>query len=193
MTVLAVEGMVDNRPRIFEESEAIDIDNSASVMSFAQREMVTTFMEGINADLRSYMASSTEGLFRGLVDVIIDQVQQSHPKAAKILQAKVSPGLDELLRQLFEAWQSMSKERFWGPIIDVVASLPKDELAGMAEALVNLTKFKRRVSPEEESVAGPIDVAIITKGDGFVWVKRKHYFDPALNPRFMSKYSMEGK
>lgn len=46
----------------------------------------------------------------------------------------------------------------------------------MAESLVNLTKFRLRVSPERETVSGPIDVALISKGDGFVWLKRKHYF-----------------
>jgi len=57
----------------------------------------------------------------------------------------------------------------------------------MAESLVNLTKFKRRVSKEQETVGGPIDVAVITKGDGFVWIKRKHYFQPELNPRVLAR------
>jgi len=68
-----------------------------------------------------------------------------------------------------------------------VSMLPKDELASLAEALVNLTVLKRRTSTEAETVGGPIDVAVITKGDGFVWIKRKHYFDPALNPRYMAR------
>ena len=63
-------------------------------------------------------------------------------------------------------------------------SLPKEELAEMAETLVNLTSFKRRVTPEAETVGGPIDVAVISKGDGLVWIKRKHYFVPELNPRY---------
>ena len=62
--------------------------------------------------------------------------------------------------------------------------LPKEELAELAEALVNLTSLKRRVSPADETVGGPIDVAIISKGDGLVWIKRKHYFKPELNPRY---------
>lgn len=71
-----------------------------------------------------------------------------------------------------------------GPIMSIVEWLPKEELAEMAEALVNLTSFKRRVTPEAETVGGPIDVAVISKGDGLVWVKRKHYFPPELNPRY---------
>lgn len=58
----------------------------------------------------------------------------------------------------------------------------------MAEALVNLTSFKRKISLEIETVGEPIDVAIISKGDGFIWIKRKHYFDPKINLRFIENY-----
>ena len=39
-----------------------------------------------------------------------------------------------------------------------------------------------------ETVGGPIDVAVISKGDGFVWVKRKHYFPADLNNHFFRNY-----
>lgn len=58
----------------------------------------------------------------------------------------------------------------------------------MAEALVNLTSFKRHVSKESETVGGPTDVAIISKTDGFIWIKRKHYFDGNLNRHFLKNY-----
>ena len=69
-----------------------------------------------------------------------------------------------------------------------IASLSKEDLAELAESLVYLTYLKRRMSFSEESVGGPIDVAIITKGDGFVWLKRKHYFDKELNHDFIHRY-----
>lgn len=62
--------------------------------------------------------------------------------------------------------------------------MPKQELASFAEALVNITVAKRKVSAELETVGGPIDVAVISRHEGFVWVKRKHYFDAGLNPRY---------
>ena len=83
------------------------------------------------------------------------------------------------------------KEHYIKPIMEVVQGLPKDELAAMAETLINLTSFKRRVSMEEETVGGPIDVAVISKGDGFVWIKRKHYFEPELNQQFFANYYKE--
>ena len=61
-------------------------------------------------------------------------------------------------------------------------------VAEMAESLIYLTYLKRRITFAEESVGGPVDVAIISKGDGFIWKKRKHYFKPELNPHFFSTY-----
>ena len=66
--------------------------------------------------------------------------------------------------------------------------MPKEDLAAMAESLVNLTSFKRRISREAETVGGPIDVAVVSKGDGFIWIKRKHYFNKELNPYFFANY-----
>lgn len=69
----------------------------------------------------------------------------------------------------------------------MIEFLPKQDLAYMAESLVNLTAFKRKVSNDNETVGGAIDVAIISKGDGFIWVKRKHYFDKNLNHHYFTK------
>ena len=74
------------------------------------------------------------------------------------------------------------------PIINVVISLPKTELAAMAESLVNLTSLKRKVSLQAETVGGPVDVAVISKRDGFVWIKKKQYFSPELNPQLVQRY-----
>jgi len=49
--------------------------------------------------------------------------------------------------------------------------------------LVNLTSLKQRMNVQNvATVGGAIDVALISRGDGFVWLKRKHYFSSELNP-----------
>lgn len=69
----------------------------------------------------------------------------------------------------------------------MVGYLSKEDIAELAEALVHLTQLKLKVSPEPETVGGPIDVAVISKGDGLIWIKRKHYFEPDLNPRYFHR------
>jgi hypothetical protein len=44
---------------------------------------------------------------------------------------------------------------------------------------------------QDENVGGPIDVAVISAGDGFIWIKRKHYFEAERNPHFLANYYRE--
>lgn len=76
-------------------------------------------------------------------------------------------------------------------LIETVAYLSKEDLADMAESLVRMTCIKRRITSTQETVGGPVDVAVITKGDGFIWMKRKHYFDPKLNTQFFERYNKQ--
>ena len=69
--------------------------------------------------------------------------------------------------------------------LDVVRALPKEEMANMAQAIVEITALRRKVDSPLETVGGPIDVVIISKGDGLVWAERKHYFDLAKNRDFL--------
>ena len=73
------------------------------------------------------------------------------------------------------------------PLWSSVASLNVEELAELAETLVLLESLKEKVTSRTQSVGGPIDVAVITKSEGLVWIKRKLYFDPALNPRYLNR------
>ncbi|NUO83387.1 hypothetical protein HUU05_25220 [candidate division KSB1 bacterium] len=73
----------------------------------------------------------------------------------------------------------------------MVSSLPKGELGALAEFLVNLTKVKHHVSKQPETVGGPIDVAVISRADGIVWIQRKHYFKAELNPQYFERKNKE--
>ena len=188
---MEIDGIIENRLKYsLGTSKRIDDKTASSIMPFAQKEMVYTFMQGINPDLESMIKESTEKVFYGIIKIILDKLKDNFPSKSKVQEDITSAG-KELIGKLFKSWGDQSEKSHWRPIVSIATSLPKDELAAMAEALVNLTKFRRRVSDEKETVGGPIDVAVITKGDGFVWVKRKHYFDPKLNPRKMNNYLRE--
>lgn len=187
-----MEEMALGRLRYVETGDDQIGDKSmALVMPFAQDEMVHSFMEGIDGKLLAFMESSTNELFGGVVEEIVRLVAAADPKLGKNLEKAIMPRVPVLLESLTERWKKR-RENYWRPVVSITGSLPKDEIAAMAEALVNLTKFRRRVSTDRETVGGPIDVAVITKGDGFVWVKRKHYFSPEYNPRVVARYQQGG-
>ena len=90
-------------------------------------------------------------------------------------------------RRLVNAIQDFRKRSGGSDFERALVHIPKDELAGVAASLVNLNSFKKRMSMNIESVGGPVDVAVISKGDGFIWIDRKHYFDADKNPHFMRR------
>lgn len=189
------ECVIGNRLRYVEANHSkIGIaghESVASVNPFAQREMVNRFMEGVDPRYLYVVESYVSEL-----------LMKGYPfKIAQALAGKITDELQETVRkELVELGEKLAEDfkaelneyrrhQFVQPVIDSVASMPKDELAAMAESLVNLTAFKRRMtSVETDTVALPIDVAVISKGDGFVWIKRKHYFEPELNHQFFSNY-----
>jgi hypothetical protein len=52
----------------------------------------------------------------------------------------------------------------------------------LARFLVHSAIMFSRFLPGYQVVGGPIEIAAITKHEGFKWITRKHYFDQTLNP-----------
>jgi hypothetical protein len=61
-------------------------------------------------------------------------------------------------------------------------AMPIKDAIDVAEFLVDLTSKYSRYTPGAATVGGPVEIAAITKHEGFKWVKRKYYFSQDLNP-----------
>lgn len=161
---------------------AIDQDNTSGLVPLAMSEMIGTFVWGISDNGFEQILTSFRNQAKGLLDVI--RAAGHIPAATEVgsfVEDAVSKHARELVGYLGEYHRM--------PLHRVIGCLPRSEMAELAEALVFMESMKERVTTPAESVAGPIDVAVISKGDGFIWTKRKHYFDPKLNPRFFTRHA----
>ena len=175
---------------VFNSSTMISSESAASVFPFAQREMVDLFMTGIDPTYREQVEGWIGGFLDGLPSTLLAglSLNSSNANAVEAALAEVAP---DIKANFTKSLNEYAHQFHTGPIVSAVASLPKEGLAEMAESLVNLTSFKRRVTLDLETVGGPIDVAVISKGDGFIWIKRKHYFDADRNPQFFGMIRRE--
>jgi hypothetical protein len=142
---------------------AISSSHPAAVIPFAQNDQVRLFMEGLHPNIQKW--------FVGTLGELKDQYN---------LDQKV---VERLTRRLDDHINSHGR-----PVVDAVRFLPKAELAEFARALIAFTAFRLRMSLADESVGEPIDVAVISRGEGLVWVHRSHYFPPELNPGFFRRF-----
>lgn len=177
-----VYGTIAGRLKFFETTK-FDVDRSlvpdAAIIPFAQKEMVDRFMYGLDEDFLQIAQSYFSGALGSLktnIEAIVEQIVGAGDAASQAIDSI----LDEFNNTIVHGHLTRVQSEF----SNMVRSMPKQELAALAESLVHITSLKRKFSAGAESVGGPIDVAVITRAEGFVWVRRKHYFDPALNPRF---------
>jgi hypothetical protein len=161
-----------------EDIDKIDSKNSASICPYSQTEMVHQFVRGIDPDFAGMITDKFDAVLHSLSGLLQDQDKQKGDALSSLLTDYIGATIDVAYKD---------------PILDTVACMQKSELTAMAEAMVNLTALKRHVSTDSETVGGPIDVALITKGDGFIWIKKKTTYDPAINRHLNQGYFRGGK
>ncbi len=193
-TAYEIEGAMGGKLKYREfGSEKIDhkYENAAGVAGFAQSQDVSNFMEGAHPQYDRLVDETITKVVEEFPDSLVDFIEKKNGRPMKQIRLRVHKIGRELRGKIQKEFKAFRSEQFTNPIIMTISGLPKDELARVAENLVNLATIRQRYSPGMETVGGPIDVAVISKGDGFVWIERKHYFEAAKNPQFFAKYYMK--
>lgn len=175
---LEIDGTYFGKLKILSRRE-VDIDRDgdyAEMIPFAQKEMAERFIYGIDKDLTSDIAK--------FISKAVDEIAAAKPGAfdeeeLNAVRASVSSSFDDTIEKLIGVERQ--------DILDIVNFMSKKELGEMAHALVELTSAKRRFSTAQETVGGPIDVAIVSRSEGFIWIRRKHYFESDANPGYFTR------
>jgi hypothetical protein len=161
-----------------------DEDTSTGlVVPFAQSDIMYVLMEGISRQHINFIDRTLTTVMNEKSDAMVKSFVPTADQPKEIQkQRRENRVTIEAFEKEFAEYRRTSLVK---PVLDVVASLPKEEMADMAQAMVEITSLRRRVDSPLESVGGPVDVAVISKGDGFIWIKRKHYFNIELNRDFL--------
>ncbi|WP_128933999.1 hypothetical protein [Bradyrhizobium zhanjiangense] len=157
---------------------SITHDTPAWLDSFAQTDMSDTFSLGISRDVYISVMNTVNSGLREFANDVFNAAGGNGP--IPNLQNHVSKALDAM----GDSIMANARREHAIPLRRVLGVLPVDEMAELAETLINLQSLKEKVTRNSETVGGPVDVAIITKNEGLLWAKRKHFFDINLNSRF---------
>jgi hypothetical protein len=97
-----------------------------------------------------------------------------------------APELPEMIKNEVSkaSWTKVEKIFSTGAVMrqPATAPMPFADAIALARYLVDVTVGYSRYLLGPDIVGGPVEVAGITRHEGFRWVTRKHYYPQALNP-----------
>ncbi|MDO5862492.1 MAG: hypothetical protein Q4Q58_06860 [Thermoplasmata archaeon] len=168
----------------YEKGTIINSSTKSWIEPFAQSDVIQSYLYGINEDLQRIICDAVSRILNDVTAAFIDATSMDSMRT----------GFEKMNAQLVESFTAdvngYTADVFMGPVKDSIAFLSKDEIATLAESLIKLTSLRRRASDEYETVGGPVDVAVISKHEGFVWISRKQYFNLILNPQYARQKEM---
>lgn len=171
---------------VISDSQSINHQQNALICPFAQMEDMATLIEGIHPALEKELHSEMGNTLNELRQEILKEIHDS-----STIEAISKIDIGDFVKKFQQTCAIKKAQAYTRPLVSHIAMLEKEDLALLAENLIAITSLRKKVTMAPESVGGPIDVAVISKHDGFVWLKRKMYFGKELNPQFRDNYYRE--
>lgn len=68
--------------------------------------------------------------------------------------------------------------------LDAIKQFDLQKMACLAENLIKATELHRKITFRQEGVGGLVDLAVITREDGFQWLNRKSWYEPSKGGQY---------
>jgi hypothetical protein len=119
------------------------VRNQSAIIPFAVRDMTERFMEGADRDYRLWIHSTISELFEMNSMSIIDRYVNVPTIEKSRIKGVVRRAIRRNLEQFAKDEDRYVMQKFINPVVDTIELLPKEELANLAESLVNLTYLQK--------------------------------------------------
>ena len=143
----------------------------AAICPFAQTDIMEALLTGVNPLFKEEAVKRSVELLERLDEQIAIQEGNSDEIWSIINKVKYK----DLIRKFSNAEEKRARaaRQVW---IEALKDYDLQDMAQLAENLVAMTGFERHMTFKNEGVGGPIDLAVITKNNGFTWLNRKSWY-----------------
>lgn len=164
--VSVFHGFVGGVVRVATEDVLVTSPASPSnVIAFAQRDAISGFMYGRDP---SFVRQAHD-----CVDDLLDELYLSDEEEDWKGAPAVRGFVEKLHLRLDNAFDIHAVEKFLSPLVAVVQSLSRTEMARLAESLVGIQALRANSLGQMPTVGGPIDVVVVSRKHGVEWIHRK--------------------
>ena len=190
VVTVCISGTFDDRLRYYfdeDDSDDITTTNSASIIPFAQCDTMLSLMRGIHPLMLDTVIQKYEDSLEISKEKILEAAEAAGVTKSQLAKLTDAVNMEEAVEKYRQELVGYYRNTFIDGVVDAVESFNVEDMVDMAESFISITNLQRHISSSEESVGGPVDVAVITKSEGFVLVKHKQWFQREMNPQMIER------
>ena len=164
-------GQADRVNYSIQDVTCISDEKPVAICPFAQTDVISTILHGISDDWYDEVKERLNA------ESILEYAFRPYEWEEK-------PELDtslfrEELEKLFGDFsfrQKVTRSNSYSAWEKALDGYDLEEMASLADSLIDLTGFQRVLTFRQEGVGGPVDLAVISKNEGFTWLRRKGWY-----------------
>lgn len=159
------------------EKDIIDISDErpVAICPFAQKDVIKALLRGIHIGWSDSVCSAFYKMNDFSRNDVFNPFPEETPPDSEFYRmlSEIKTG-DLNVRFIRDGNRKLdSIQRVWEKsLVDYDLA----DMASLADSLIDLTGFHRILTFSTEGVGGPVDVAVISKNDGFTWIRRKSWY-----------------
>ena len=157
-----------------EDIHAISDDNPVAICPYAQTDIMEALLTGIDPVFYEGICFKSKDMFEEITGQI--SFEYLFEEGAEEIESILKKVKHSDLASKFERYGSSIKEAEKREWLRALRNYSIQNMAHLAENLIAMTSFERHMTFSEEGVGGPIDLAVITKNNGFIWLNRKSWY-----------------
>jgi hypothetical protein len=131
------------------DSRSVSLDTPAQIKAFATTDMVNTFQMGFSPDVFGTVREELKKALGSFAETLGKELGHTGPIP------NLKDHIEAAVKAHTDNWAKAARRAHAWPLLRVIGSLPVDEMAELAETLVELQSLKEKVTKPTESVGGP--------------------------------------
>ena len=158
-----------------EDIICIGNNRPVAICPFAQVDVIKSILRGIHTDWSENALDVFQRIVNPYYGFLFKPLSGEEEPGTEFRKMLAEVETEDLERQFCkEGMRLLDKNhREWEKSL---MNCDLETLASLADCLIDLTGFHRILTFSQEGVGGPVDVAVISKNDGFTWLRRKSWY-----------------
>ncbi|MBQ6194887.1 MAG: hypothetical protein IJK43_10800 [Prevotella sp.] len=164
---------IDHRMLLAKKNKRYEVyspDKEVMIYSEGQPDIVKAYIEGV-------IGKREESIVDSQVEILKDCMMGVFYEPVFSLNEEK---LTETFKNVIERCKKESEEDW----LKAIKKYSLQEMASLAENLIKATELHKKIADLEEQVGGLIDLAVITREDGFQWLNRKSWYEPSRGGQY---------